>query len=63
MRYITGPPAVPAEPLPPYDPPMHRTRVAIVGAGPIGIELAIALKRRDIPYVHLESRQIGAKLS
>jgi thioredoxin reductase (NADPH) len=41
---------------------MQRTRVAIVGAGPIGIELAIALKQRDIPYVHLEARQIGATM-
>jgi thioredoxin reductase (NADPH) len=42
---------------------MQRTRVAIVGAGPIGIELAVALKRRSIPYVHLEARQIGATMS
>jgi thioredoxin reductase (NADPH) len=41
---------------------MHRTRVAIIGAGPIGIELAVALKQRDIPYVHLEARQVGATM-
>src|SRR5688572_3753498 len=41
---------------------MQRTRVAIVGAGPIGIELAIALNRRSIPYVHLEAKQIGATM-
>lgn len=41
---------------------MQRTHVAIVGAGPIGIELAIALKRRGIPYVHLEARQIAATM-
>ena len=33
--------------------------VAIVGAGPIGLELAAALKRAGVDYLHLEARQIG----
>jgi thioredoxin reductase (NADPH) len=37
--------------------------VAIVGAGPLGIELAVALKRGGIPYVHFDSRQIGYTIS
>jgi thioredoxin reductase (NADPH) len=37
--------------------------VAIVGAGPIGIELAVALKRAGVPFVHFESRQIGQTVS
>lgn len=37
--------------------------VAIVGAGPIGIELAVALKRAGIEYVHFDARQIGYTIS
>jgi thioredoxin reductase (NADPH) len=33
--------------------------VAVVGAGPLGIELAVALKRAGIDYLHLEGGQIG----
>ncbi len=33
--------------------------VAIIGAGPIGIELAVALKREAIRYVHFEAGQVG----
>jgi thioredoxin reductase (NADPH) len=33
--------------------------VAIVGAGPIGLELAAALKRAGVDYVHFETQQIG----
>ncbi|GAB4115522.1 MAG: NAD(P)-binding domain-containing protein [Roseiflexaceae bacterium] len=33
--------------------------VAIIGAGPIGIELATCLKRLGVEYVHFEARQIG----
>ena len=40
-----------------------RTDVAVVGAGPIGLELAVALKRAGIEYVHLEARQIGYTVS
>lgn len=38
---------------------MHETDVVIVGAGPIGIELAVALKRAGVDYLHLEAGQIG----
>jgi thioredoxin reductase (NADPH) len=38
---------------------MERTEVAIVGAGPIGLELAVTLKLAGIDYLHFEKRQIG----
>ncbi len=38
-------------------------RVAIVGAGPIGIELAIALKQAGIDYVQLDAGPIGATMT
>lgn len=38
---------------------MTPAEVAIVGAGPIGIELAVALKRRGIPYLHFDAQQVG----
>ena len=37
--------------------------VALVGAGPIGIEMAVALKRAGIDYVHLDAKQIGYTIS
>jgi thioredoxin reductase (NADPH) len=40
-----------------------RTDVAIIGAGPIGLELAVALKRQGIDYLHFEARQIGYTIS
>jgi thioredoxin reductase (NADPH) len=40
-----------------------RTDVVVVGAGPIGLELAVALKRAGVGYVHLEARQIGYTIS
>lgn len=40
-----------------------QAEVAIVGAGPLGIELAVALKRAGIPYVHFDSKQIGYTIS
>ena len=40
-----------------------RTDVAIVGAGPIGLELAVALKHEGIDYAHFEARQIGYTIS
>src|SRR5258706_13959965 len=33
--------------------------VAIVGAGPIGIEMAVALRRHDISYVQFDAKQVG----
>src|SRR5882724_10142565 len=38
-------------------------RVAVVGAGPIGIELAVALKRAGVDYLHFDARQIGHTIS
>jgi thioredoxin reductase (NADPH) len=33
--------------------------VAIIGAGPIGIELAVLLKRAGVHYIHFDARQIA----
>ncbi len=33
--------------------------VAIIGAGPIGLELAVALKRAGVNYLHFDANQIG----
>jgi thioredoxin reductase (NADPH) len=41
---------------------MISSEVAIVGAGPIGLEMAVALKRAGIPYVHFDTRQIGSTM-
>ncbi len=42
---------------------MKRADVAIVGAGPIGLELAVALKRDGIDYLHFDAKQIGYTIS
>ncbi len=39
------------------------TDVAIVGAGPIGLELAVAFKKAGIDYLHFDARQIGYTIS
>src|SRR3954464_7208245 len=39
------------------------TDVAVIGAGPIGIELAVALKRAGIDYLHFDAKQIGYTIS
>ncbi len=41
---------------------MEKTDVLIIGAGPIGIELAASLKRRGVEYVHIEAGQIGGTI-
>jgi thioredoxin reductase (NADPH) len=41
---------------------MEDYRAAIVGAGPIGIELAIAFKQTGIDYVHIDAGQIGTTI-
>ncbi len=38
------------------------TEVVIVGAGPIGLELAVALKHAGAAYEHLEAGQVGATI-
>jgi thioredoxin reductase (NADPH) len=37
--------------------------IAIVGAGPIGLELAVALKCAGLDYAHFDARQIGYTIS
>ena len=37
-------------------------KVAIIGAGPIGLELAVALRRENIDYVQIDAGQIGATM-
>jgi thioredoxin reductase (NADPH) len=39
------------------------TDVLLIGAGPIGIELAVAFRANGIRYVHLEAGQIGSTIS
>ena len=49
-------------PRPPNPVPEHATDVLIVGAGPIGIELAVALRRAGVPYEQLDAGQVGATI-
>src|SRR5688500_20377822 len=42
---------------------LESTDVAVIGAGPIGLELAVALKRAGIDYLHFDARQIGYTIS
>src|SRR4051794_22197691 len=37
--------------------------VAIVGAGPLGIELAVALQRAGVSFIQFDARQIGYTIS
>src|ERR671913_348716 len=37
--------------------------VAIIGAGPIGLELAVALKKAGVRCLHFDARQIGYTIS
>lgn len=41
--------------------PLHRTtaEIVIVGAGPIGLELAVVLKHMGVDYLHLDAGQVG----
>ncbi len=41
---------------------MERTDIAIIGAGPIGIEVASACRRLGLDYLHFEAGQIGATI-
>lgn len=43
--------------------PVIETDLLLIGAGPIGIELAIALKQRGIRYEHLDANQIGSTVA
>src|SRR5687767_6067220 len=42
---------------------VQHTQVIVVGAGPIGLEMAVALKRAAIPYLHFDAKQIGHTIS
>ncbi|MFG0314434.1 MAG: NAD(P)-binding domain-containing protein, partial [Phycisphaerales bacterium] len=41
---------------------MRETDIVIIGAGPIGIELAVALKKAGMNHLHLEAGQVGATM-
>ena len=40
-----------------------RHHAAIIGAGPIGIELAVAMKQAGVDYVHFDAGQIGTTIA
>src|SRR4051812_47435641 len=40
-----------------------QAEVGIIGAGPIGLELAVALKKAGIDYLHFDAKQIGYTIS
>jgi len=42
---------------------VETTDVAVIGAGPIGLELAVALKRAGFDYLHFDAKQIGYTIS
>lgn len=41
---------------------MRETDIVIIGAGPIGIELGVALKKAGMDYLHLEAGQVGSTM-
>jgi thioredoxin reductase (NADPH) len=41
---------------------MESTDVLLIGAGPIGIETAVALRRAGIEHIHVEAGQVGATI-
>src|SRR3954470_2951511 len=43
--------------------PVQTADVILVGAGPIGLEMAVALKRAGVNYLHLEAKQVGYTIS
>jgi thioredoxin reductase (NADPH) len=47
---------------PHHHPPIESFHAAIIGAGPIGIELAVAFKQAGVDYVHLDAAQIGSTI-
>jgi len=42
---------------------MQQVEIAIIGAGPIGLELALALKKRGIDYLHFDKGQVAQTMS
>ncbi len=45
-----------------YRSDMRETDIVIIGAGPIGIETAAAIKQAGLEHLHLEAGQIGATM-
>ena len=43
--------------------PINETEVLLVGAGPIGLELAVALSQAGVDYVHLEAGQLAQTIT
>ena len=43
--------------------PRRIAAAAPLGAGPIGLELAVALKRAGVDYLHFDARQIGYSMT
>lgn len=43
--------------------PLQEIEVAVIGGGPVGIEMAIALGRAGVSYILFEGSQIGAAIS
>jgi len=41
---------------------VSRHRAAVIGAGPIGLELAVALKQAGVDYVQFDAAQVGATM-
>jgi thioredoxin reductase (NADPH) len=41
---------------------MKQTSIALIGAGPLGIELAVGLRQAGLDYVHLEAGQVGSTM-
>src|SRR5207302_11345875 len=44
------------------DQPTHGS-VDLIGAGPIGLEMAVALKRAGIDYLRFDAKQVGYTIS
>ena len=42
---------------------MPDAEIAIIGAGPIGLELAVALKRLEVPYLQFDAGQVGQTIT
>ncbi|MFA9480152.1 NAD(P)-binding domain-containing protein [Phycisphaerales bacterium AB-hyl4] len=55
---LANPPEDSRQPRPPADAD-RQAEVIIVGAGPIGLELAVVLKHMGVDYLHLDAGQVG----
>ncbi len=43
--------------------PLEQTPIALIGAGPIGLEIAIELKRAGLEYLHFDKGQIASTIA